>query len=115
MVAWHIKKSFDCKWHVCTIMQYILIRDLRICNLLIKAFILIFCHFAFFSVPNGLESIELLPIESDRVAYEIAKLINNFFNLMFLGELSAISPELDGHFGTPFKIEIGSIADHKFT
>ena len=98
-----IEKSLNPKRHISRVMKEILVGDFRVSQLLIESFVLVGGDLTLISVPDGLQIVEHLPIELNRVADELRELFDNLFDFTIGGELSAVSTQLQGNLGTSFK------------
>lgn len=52
-------------------MKLVLVWDFCVGYLLVESLVLISCYLSFFSVPNGLEGVQLLSVEANRIADEL--------------------------------------------
>lgn len=84
------ENSFDCKWDIRLIVQFILVRDLGISQMLVKHFIFIRCHFSLVSVPYGLHVVDEAAVEVDWELVEDRVLSDNLLNWSFTTELDCI-------------------------
>ena len=62
-VAWHVEQGLDGKWNVRGVMEFELVRYFGIGHLLIEPLILVLSHLSLLFVPNGLQRIDLLPVQ----------------------------------------------------
>ena len=96
-------------------MKFEFIWNFGICQLFEKSFIFILCHFSFFSVPNCLNAINLLSIQSDRITNKLRKLLYNFLYLNLFTKLSAICFQLNQNLSSSIEIQIGCFRNNKLS
>jgi len=115
VVAGHIQKSLNRQRNICRVVKLELKGDFSVGDLLIKAFILVVCDFTFFSVPDGLEAIELLAIQTNGVADELAELRDHLLHFLLLAELPAVWSQFYCYLGATFEVKVGSITYHELS
>ena len=87
-------------------MQLELIGYLRVRNLLVKALILVLGHLSFLFVPNGLQGVDLLAIESDRIVDELGELRDNLLYFILLAKLATVWLQLHHDLGASVEVEV---------
>lgn len=106
VVVWDVENGLDCNWHISRVMQFILIWDLGICQMLIKHLILILSHISLFSVPDCGQIIDEISIQVDWVFVEYGILLNNLLNLCLSCELNGIFSESQHNLRSSLKVKI---------
>ena len=105
-MAWNIQESFDCKWDISRVVKLEFVRNLGVCQLLIEPFIFVFCYLPLLPVPDSLQTVNLMSIQSDGVADKLGKLLNDLLYFILLREFSAISSQFKSDLGTSIEIKI---------
>jgi len=64
VVSWgEVNERFDCKRNICGIVESVLVRDLGFSNVFIELLILVISDLSLVSVPDSLQSVDVLSIE----------------------------------------------------
>lgn len=104
--TWNIQQGFDGEGNIRGIVQFELKWHLGVRNLFIKPFILILRHFPLLFVPDGLQAIDLLPIQPDRIVDELRELCDYFLNFVLLAEFSAVWFQFHDDLGASVEVEV---------